>query len=104
MTTAEAPAAQRTIGNFIAGEERGAEGGSMFLKLAPASGEALSAVARSDRRDVETAVDAARAAQPDWARRTVADRGAVLRRLAQLLERDADAITAVIAAETGKAP
>jgi acyl-CoA reductase-like NAD-dependent aldehyde dehydrogenase len=104
VTTAEAPPVQRTAGNFIAGEERGAAGGSTFVKLSPASGEPLSAVARSDRRDVEAAVDAARAAQPDWARRTVAERGAMLRRIAQLLERDADEIAAVIAAETGKAP
>jgi alpha-ketoglutaric semialdehyde dehydrogenase len=104
VTTAEAATAQRTAGNFIAGEERGAEGGSTLLKLSPASGEPLSAVARSDGRDIAAAVDAARAAQPDWARRTVAERGAVLRRLTQLLERDADQLAAVIAAETGKAP
>jgi alpha-ketoglutaric semialdehyde dehydrogenase len=104
MTTAEAKTAQRTVGNFIAGEERAAEGGSTLLKLSPASGEPLSAVARSDRRDIDAAVSAARAAQPAWARRTVAERGALLRGLAQLLERDADELAAVIAAETGKAP
>jgi alpha-ketoglutaric semialdehyde dehydrogenase len=104
VTTAETSTALRTVGNFIAGEECAAEGGEVFTKVSPASGEPLSAVARSDRRDIELAVAAARRAQPGWARRTVAERGAVLRRLAQLLERDAGDLAAVVAAETGKAP
>ena len=103
MTTVEARTALRTVGNFIGGGERPAEGGSTLPKLSPASGEPLSQVARSDARDVQAAVAAASAAQPDWARRTVAERGAVLRRLAQLLERDADQMAELIAAETGKA-
>ena len=104
MTTADAKTAQRTVGNFIAGEERAAAGGSTLPKLSPASGEPLSEVARSDRSDIDAAVEAARAAQPGWARRTVAERGVLLRRLAQLLERDADQLAALVAAETGKAP
>jgi acyl-CoA reductase-like NAD-dependent aldehyde dehydrogenase len=104
VTTAEARTAQRTVGNFIGGEERAAESGSTLPKLSPTSGEPLSEVARSDGRDIDAAVRAAKAAQPDWARRTVAERGALLRRLAQLLERDADEFAALIAAETGKAP
>jgi alpha-ketoglutaric semialdehyde dehydrogenase len=104
VTTAEAKTVQRTVGNFIEGEERAAEGGSTLPKLSPASGAPLSEVARSDGRDIDAAVEAARAAQPDWARRTVAERGALLRRLAQLLERDADELAALVAAETGKAP
>jgi aldehyde dehydrogenase (NAD+) len=43
-------------------------------------------------------------AQPAWARRTVVERGALLRRIAQLLERDREAIAAVVAEETGKSP
>jgi alpha-ketoglutaric semialdehyde dehydrogenase len=104
VTTAEAKTALRTVGNFIGGDERAAERGGTLLKLSPASGEPLSEVARSDRSDISAAVDAALAAQPDWSRRTVAERGAILRRLALLLERDADQLAAVIAAETGKAP
>ena len=97
-------AATRTIGNVIAGEERGAASGETFEKFAPATGELLSLVARSQREDVDAAVDAAAAAQPAWARETPAARGALLRRIAQLLERDAEEIAAVVAAETGKSP
>ena len=97
-------AATRTIGNVIAGEERGAASGGTFEKFAPATGELLSLVARSQREDVDAAVDAAAAAQPAWARETPAARGGLLRRIAQLLERDAEEIAAVVAAETGKSP
>jgi acyl-CoA reductase-like NAD-dependent aldehyde dehydrogenase len=94
--------ATRFVGNVIDGEEREAAGGATFEKLSPATGEVISSVARSDRSDVDAAVAAARAAQPEWARRTVVERGAILRRIAQLLERDADQIADVVGAESGK--
>lgn len=93
-----------TVANVIAGEERPASSGATFEKLAPATGEVLSVVARSDAADVDAAISAAAAAQPQWAARTVEERGRVLRRIAQLLERDRDAVAAIVAAETGKSP
>ena len=94
----------RTIANLIGGEEVGAAGGKTFEKLAPATGLALSRVARSGAADVDRAVGAAVAAQPAWAARTVEERGRILRRVAQLLERDREAIAATVSAETGKSP
>jgi aldehyde dehydrogenase (NAD+) len=94
----------RTVGNVIAGEERAAAGRTTFEKLAPATGELLSLVARSRAADVDAAVSTAADAQPAWAARTVEDRGRVLRRVAQLLERDRDEVAAVVSAETGKSP
>jgi alpha-ketoglutaric semialdehyde dehydrogenase len=94
----------RTVGNVIGGEERAAAGGGTFEKLAPATGEVLSLVARSGADDVSAAVAAAEAAQPAWAARTVEERGRILRRVAQLVERDRDDVAAVVSAETGKSP
>ena len=94
----------RTIGNVIAGEERAAASRETFEKLAPATGELLSLVARSRAEDVDAAVTAAEAAQPAWAARTVEERGRILRRIAQLLERDQDAVATIVAEETGKSP
>jgi aldehyde dehydrogenase (NAD+) len=94
----------RTLANVIAGEERAALTGEVLSKHAPATGEVHSLVPRSGAADVDAAVSAAAAAQPAWSRETPAARGAVLRRIAQLLERDADRIAAVVAAETGKSP
>jgi aldehyde dehydrogenase (NAD+) len=94
----------RTVANVIGGEERTASGGGTFEKIAPATGELLSLVARSSAADVESAVAAAEAAQPAWAARTVEERGRVLRRVAQLLERDREQVAAIVSAETGKSP
>src|SRR5262245_12478653 len=94
----------REVGNVIGGEERAAADGRTFEKLAPATGEVLSVVARSGAADVDAAVTAAAAAQPDWARRPVEERGRVLRRIAQLLERDREAVAQIVADETGKSP
>jgi alpha-ketoglutaric semialdehyde dehydrogenase len=102
--TTTAPPVTRTVANFIAGRERGAAGGEEFDKLDPATGALQSRVARSRREDVNAAVAAASEAQPAWAARTVAERGAIVRRIAQLLERDAEGLASVVAAETGKAP
>jgi acyl-CoA reductase-like NAD-dependent aldehyde dehydrogenase len=102
--TATAPTSTKTVDNVIAGEETGAAGGETFEKLAPATGEVLSSVARSRKEDVDAAISAAQSAQPDWAARNVTDRGAVLRRIAQLLERDREEVAAIVSAETGKSP
>ena len=102
--TVAAPTQTTTIGNFIDGEERPASTGETFEKIAPATGEVLSLAARSRAEDIDAAVTAAATAQPAWAGRTVTERGTILRRLAQLLERDREEISTVVSAETGKAP
>ncbi|MDQ3768595.1 MAG: aldehyde dehydrogenase family protein, partial [Actinomycetota bacterium] len=94
--------ATRTVHNIIAGQERPAASGQTLEKRAPATGQLLSHLARSRAEDVDAAVSAAVAAQPAWARETPVARGAVLRRIAQLLERDAREISRIVADETGK--
>ena len=94
----------RDVPNTIAGAERLSAAGETYQKLAPATGEAISRVARSRSVDVDAAVSAAVSAQPAWAARTVEGRGRILRRVAQLLERDLDAVAAIVAEETGKSP
>jgi len=68
----------------------------------PASGTDLCVVAQSSVDDVRAAVDAAAAAFPDWSARTAGERARVLLRLADLLEADADLLTDLEVAETGK--
>jgi acyl-CoA reductase-like NAD-dependent aldehyde dehydrogenase len=92
------------IHNAIGGELRPAAGGGLLEKRSPATEEVISRVARSGADDAHAAIAAANAAQPAWAARTPVDRGTVLRRIAQLLERDADRVASVVAAETGKSP
>jgi len=98
MTT-EAP---RTLANLIDGVPVLAASGETLEKRSPVDGEVLCRFPRSDAADVTSAVAAAVAAQSGWARRTVVERGTILRRVAQLIERDADRIAGIVAAETGK--
>jgi alpha-ketoglutaric semialdehyde dehydrogenase len=93
MTTTAPPEA-KAVGNIVSGEERGSAAGATFEKLAPATGRVLAIVARSDAYDV----------QSRWAAETVAERGRVLRRIAQLMERDREQLAEIVSEETGKSP
>jgi aldehyde dehydrogenase (NAD+) len=90
------------IPNLIAGEERAAEGGERFAKLAPATGRCLAEVARSRAADVARAVSAARAAQAAWAATTPVARGDVMRALALGLRAQQDEIAWLVHQEAGK--
>lgn len=68
----------------------------------PATGEAICTVAQSSVDDVRLAVDAAAAAYPAWSARTAGERARILLRLADLLEADAELLTGLEVAETGK--
>jgi alpha-ketoglutaric semialdehyde dehydrogenase len=90
------------IRNLVAGEDSPAFSGRWFDKLRPADGELLCRVARSDARDVDAAVAAARTAQPAWASRTAVERGEVVRELALRLRSRREEAAEIVAEETGK--
>ena len=89
--------------NFIDGEARPAESGEWLEKLRPADGSTLCRVARSGAADVDTAVQAARAAQEAWAERTAVERGDLVREIALALRERREELAAVVVEETGKA-
>lgn len=68
----------------------------------PATGAAIRQVHMAEAAQLLAAVDSARLAQRDWARETPAARAQVLRRWAQQLEAEQDALAALIVAEQGK--
>ena len=88
--------------NLIAGRETPASSGATFEKLRPADGALLCHVARSGAEDVAAAVDAARAAQPEWAARTPVERGRLVRELALALQARHDEAAQLVVEETGK--
>ena len=91
-----------TIPNWINGSEVFALDGGVFSKLAPATGLAIYACARSQTKDVENAVQAAKEAQAEWGRTPAVARGVVLLKLAQRRESESEAMAKVIAEETGR--
>ena len=90
------------IGNWIAGEERGAAGGETFEKRAPHDDALLFAVARSRKDDVEAAVAAARRAQTGWAATPPVQRGHILHQVCNALDAHQQEIAETVARETGK--
>ncbi|CAN5858085.1 aldehyde dehydrogenase DhaS [soil metagenome] len=89
---------------FIGGEWRDGSGGERFDTLHPATGETLTAVAEATPTDVDAAVAAARAAfnDPAWRRMDAADRGALLWRMADIMEQRADALIRLEVLDNGK--
>src|SRR5215813_2314802 len=89
---------------FIAGEWRDAAGGETFEVVAPAYEQRLADVASASEADVDAAVRAARA-QSDggaWSQLTGADRGLLLFRLADLIERDIDLLATIEGFDVGR--
>jgi aldehyde dehydrogenase (NAD+) len=89
---------------FIGGEWSDAIGGARLETLHPANGEALTEVAEGAAQDIDVAVAAARRAfeDPKWRRMDAADRGALLWRMADIMERRSDALTRLEVLDNGK--
>jgi acyl-CoA reductase-like NAD-dependent aldehyde dehydrogenase len=94
----------RTYQLLIGGRWVDAAAGKTFDDLNPATGEVLAKVAAADGGDVSRAVAAARAAfeEGPWARMTGGERGKILRRIADLLEREAEGIARLESQDNGR--
>lgn len=91
-------------GIFINNEFRKAIGGNTFAVENPANGKELIQIEEGREEDVEEAVKAARATfeSDAWANANPVSRGELLRRLADLMERDKEDIIALEMLDTGK--
>ncbi len=85
---------------FVDGHFQPAAGGGEFAIRDKATGETLGTAGEGGAADVDAAVASALAAQAAWAGRTYAERAAVLRRVAAVLEADPD-LRELIMRETG---
>lgn len=88
--------------NFIGGEFRAPLAGKYLENIEPATGAPYSLVPHSDLQDVEMAVQAAAKAFPSWSQTSVAERSALLHRLADLLKRDLEQFAAAESRDNGK--
>ena len=80
------------------------ESGKTFATINPSTGEEICQVAEADAADVEKAVKAARAAfeQGLWRKTSASERGRLLHRLADLIEKHADELAALESLDNGK--
>src|SRR5690349_17690816 len=86
----------------IAGRWRQADSGARFDVLDPADGSVLASVADGTTDDAIDALDAAVAAQHDWARTPPRERAEILRRAFDLIIERADDLARLISLEMGK--
>ena len=90
------------LANRIGGAKAPPQTGAYFEKLDPARNRPLCEVPRSVKSDVDAAVAAAKQAQPAWARTPLKDRCAILRKTAELIERDLARLARMESEDTGK--
>ncbi|KAJ6157186.1 Aldehyde dehydrogenase [Penicillium chrysogenum] len=83
---------------FVKGVE-----GKTFETINPTTEKSITAVHEATEKDVDVAVKAARAAfEGDWHNVTPSDRGRLLMKLADLMERDMETLAAIEALDNGK--
>ncbi|GAB4375714.1 MAG: aldehyde dehydrogenase [Acidobacteriota bacterium] len=88
--------------NLVDGRLVGSRTGRRLDVLDPARGTVHATAPASGAEDVAAAVAAAERAFPDWSRTTADERSRVLLRIAELIERDADALAEAESLDTGK--
>lgn len=87
-------------GMYIAG--KWVSGSETMTVLNPATEEAIATVPVASQEQVQQALEAAAQAQRSWARKTGVERGDVLRRWANLVERDKERLARLLSEEEGK--
>lgn len=91
-------------GHYINGEFRQPSGGDWFESFDPFTGRPWAMVSRCGERDVDEAVQAAhhQAFGGEWSRLTASQRGNLLRRLGDLIARDAEELARLEVKDNGK--
>ena len=93
-----------SLNRFINNEWVKAVDGKTFETINPATEEVICSVSEATEKDVDIAVAAARKAfEGSWRKETPEQRGKLLVKLSELIEKNADLLAAVEALDNGKA-
>ncbi len=87
---------------FINGEWSDAEGGASLKTYSPGDGRLLAEIAEASKSDVDRAVAAAQAAFPSWKKTTVSERAAILNKIADIIDANADRLAMIETLDNGK--
>jgi len=88
--------------NYIGGQWAAPRSGQYFDNISPVNGQVLCKIARSNGEDIEAALDAAHAAKDAWGRTSVAERGLILHRIADIMEDNLDLLAEAETWDNGK--
>lgn len=86
---------EQPIGLFINGEFKAARSQTTFDTIDPYTGKVICSVARGESSDIDAAVSAAQSAFQGWKDTPSQQRGRLLDKLAELMERDADLLAKI---------
>ncbi len=89
-------------GNFIGGQWLPPAGGEYFEDISPITGRAFCEIPRSQKDDVERALDAAHAAKAAWGRTSPAERAGLLLRIADRMEQNLEMLAVAETFSNGK--
>lgn len=88
--------------NLINGRWVKADSGKTVDVTDPATDEVIAVIPDAGGAETKRAIDAAHEAFEPWAKRPAAERGKLVRKLGELMLRDADRLAAIMTAEQGK--
>ena len=94
--------AQDSYKLYINGQWIDASDGATFQTRCPANGEGLATCAQATREDVDQAVDAAWAAFKSWKNVTTNERAAILNRIADIIDANAEHLAMIESLDNGK--
>lgn len=102
--TAESPVQfKERYDNFIGGEYHPPKSGKYFDNVSPVTGQVFCEIARSNKDDVEAALDAAHAAKEAWGKMSVAERSNILNKIADRMEENLELLAVAETWDNGKA-
>ena len=87
---------------LVAGRWIPAESGKGIAVTNPADGSLVAEVPSLDRNRLQEAIDAAEAAQKEWAKKSAKERAGLIRRWYELIVENADDLARILTAEQGK--
>src|SRR4051794_3249012 len=88
--------------NFVGGEWVDAVDGATMDVINPATGEKIAEVPEGTQSDVDRAIEAAGKALPEWLDTTPGERMAVLLKMADVIEENAEELVRLESLNTGK--
>ncbi len=87
---------------LIGGDFADAASGETMEVIAPATGETIAEVPRCGAEDIDRAIEAARAAAPEWLEKTPKERSELLHKLADVLDEHAEELAQLESVNVGK--
>ena len=88
--------------NYIGGQWIAPKSGDYFENTSPVNGKVMNLIPQSQAEDIELALDAAHEAAPSWGKTSVAERSAVLMKIADRMEENLERLATIETWDNGK--